>query len=304
MQKDLTVFLSCLSCRLRSRLSFNCLLLPRLSCLYYFSCIFCLSSLSCCTYYKPTSPAYKTFYAHLATPVSFPPATWTSNYFLIIYVNARHLDYTDNYSFLNTIISHPSDGSRNRDVGHAWIYLQGILNGQQVYLCGGHTGETGLFQAKYFDGIMNYIDFGYDNPTKKQMAYPRYEPNPVKYLWEIQKDGYFEWGSGYHRPTFAAKIDLTPEQFERIADFVQKYDYANYALVGNQCSSFAAQVASLGGLDLECEVTIAINKDLYLRGERIRFWEDPCYSRLTLSTPDIIERSLMKAVIEGKAERL
>lgn len=148
---------------------------------------------------------------------------------------------------------------------------------------------------------MNYIDFGYANPTKEQLACRRYEPNPVKYLWEPQCDGYFEPGSGMHRPTFAAKIDLIPAQFERIFEFVRSYDYSNYSITGNQCSSFAAQVASLAGLELECEVTMPIRDELYLGGECIRFWEDPSYSQLTISSPDIIERSLMQAVRDGKA---
>ena len=271
-------------------------------CVKLSSFLFLILSVTACCYYKPNSLAYKALYAHLENPPFAHQTTWKSNSFLVIYTNARHLDYTDNNSFFNTVVKHPSDGSRTRDVGHVWIYLQGEQEDEIVYLYGGHSGERGLYQAKYFDGIMNYIDFGYANPSKEQMSCPRYEANPIKYLWATQKDGYFEWGSGKHSATFAAKIDLTPGQFERILDFVQKYDYVNYALVGNQCSSFAAQVASLAGLDLDCEITIAINKDLYLKGQRIRFWDDPCYSQLTISTPDIIERSLMRAVNEGRAE--
>nr|QIQ10887.1 hypothetical protein OJOKFFHK_00030 [uncultured bacterium] len=116
-----------------------------------------------------------------------------------------------------------------------------------------------------------------------------------------QCDGYFEEGSGIHRPTFAAKIDLTPEQFERIFEFVHAYDYSKYAITGNQCSSFAAQVASLAGVGLECEISMPLRNEIYLFGERIRFWEDPAYSQLTISSPDIVERSLMRAVMEGKA---
>lgn len=251
--------------------------------------------------YKPNSPEYRALYSHLENQPEWVEAEWASESFLIIYVNARHLDYTDNYSFLNTVAKHPSDGSRNRDVGHAWIYLQGVHNGRCASFFGGHTGETGIAQAKYFDGIMNYIDFGYANPTLEQMNCPRYEPNPVKYLWESQSDGYFEPGAGMHRPTFAAKIDLTQEQCDKIFEFVLNYNYANYSITGRQCASFVAQVASLAGVELECEVTMPMKNELFLGGERIRFWEDPAYSWLTISSPDIIERSLMQAVREGKA---
>lgn len=257
---------------------------------------------SCC--YKPTSQAYKVLYGHLENLPSDPSLTWSSESFLIIYVNARHLDYTDNHSFLRTIVRHPSDGSTSRDVGHVWIYFQGVINGEKIYVYGGHSGERGQSQAKYFDGIMNYHDFGYASPTKAQIESPRYEPNPIKYLWETQKDGFFEQGAGFHRPTFAAKIDLTLVQMEKIFKFIQQYDYKNYSLIGDQCSSYATQIASLAGLELECEITMQINPFICWNGDAIRFWEDPYYSQLTISTPDIVERSLIQAVREGKAERV
>lgn len=255
-----------------------------------------------CGCFKPNSPSYKALYAHLNNPPIYPKAKWESDCFLVIYVNARHLDYTDNYSFLNTIAKHPDDGSRTRDVGHAWIYLQGFLNGELVYIYGGHSGERGLCQARYFDGIMNYMDFGYANPSAMQLDYPAYEPNPVKYLWEVQRDGFFEYGAGMHKPTYAVKLNLTSQQFDAILEFIRTYDYSNYSLIGLQCASFASHIAALAGLDLDCKMTIAINKELYLKGERIRFWEDPYYAQLTISSPDILERSLMQAVAEGKAE--
>jgi hypothetical protein len=255
-----------------------------------------------CTYYRPSSQAYKVFYSHLENVPFYPEAKWDSDYYLVIYVNARHLDYTNNYSFLKTIIRHPSDGSTNRDVGHAWIYVKGICKGIPIYFYGGHSGERGITQAKYFDGVMNYMDFGYANPNSDQQSCFRFEPNPAKYLWESQKDGYLEWGSGMHSPTYAAKVDLTKEQFEKIMDFVNSYDYSNYALTGNQCSSFVVQVASLAGLDLFCEVSILLEKDIFLFGERIRLWEDPRYSRLTIGSPDILEKSLMDAVSSGRAK--
>jgi len=251
----------------------------------------------------PNSAAYRDFYAHLKNPGlcsgGMSKKQSASDYYLNIYVNARHLDYTDNYSFLNTLARHPSDGSTNRDVGHAWIYLQGIREGKIMSIFGGHSGELGLCQAKYFDGIMNYMDFGYANPPFR--AY-QYEPNPVKYLWETQKDGYFEWGAGIHESTYAVKVELTEDEFVKIVDFVNNYGFSDYSLTGNQCASFVVQVASLAGLDLESKVVMAINKELRVGGERIRLWEDPCYSQLTFSSPDILERSLMKAVKEGKAE--
>jgi len=118
----------------------------------------------------------------------------------------------------------------------------------------------------------------------------------------VQHDGYFEQGPGKHHSTFAVKIDLTSEQFHRILAFINAYDYRHYSLIGNQCSSFAARIAAIAGLDVNCEATITVSPVIYFNGEKIRFWEDPYYSRLTICSPDLLERSLMQAVRQGKAE--
>lgn len=259
--------------------------------------------LNSCSYY-PYSQKYLEFYTHLLKrhPVHVPMEE--SDYFLVILVDARHLDYTNNYSFLHTVAKHPN-GSKTGDVGHAWIYLQGWIEGcsQRFILEGGHSGETGVLQPKYFDGIMNYNDWGYANPTEKQKMNPRYEPNPIKYLWVTQRDGFFEQGPGIHAPTFAAKVNLSREQFHAILDFMYgEYRYSQYALTGQQCSSFVVKIASLAGLSLESQVSMSIEDKIFFRGATVRFWEDPRYSQITFSSPDVIEKSLIQAVKEGRAE--
>lgn len=264
---------------------------------------FCLLLFIGC--YRPCSPEYQEFYHHLNQQhQSLESAKMhESDYFVVLLVDARHLDYTDNRSFFNTVAKHPSDGSKNGDIGHAWIYLQGYRNGQKVQIELGHSGERGLLQAKYFDGIMNYLDYGYANPTPEQRLCPRYEPNPVKYLWTTQQDGFFQKGAGGHRPTFAAKVDLTSEQFDRIWTFVHReYPFRQYALTQHQCSSFVVHIAALAGLSLEAQVSMKIEPGLYYRGVWIRLWEDPKYSTLIFSSPDILEKSLMQAVYQDKAE--
>ena len=248
---------------------------------------------------KPNTVLYKTFYKHLREPISFNKIE-SSKYFLVIFVEARHLDYTDNISFFKTVTKHPSNGSKNRDVGHAWIYLEGLLEGKKVFIKGGHSGERGIIQAKYFDGIMNYIDYGFANPKQEELSLYLYEPNPIKYLSEIQKDGFFELGSGRHKATFGMKIPLSEDQFLSMLDFIENYNYQEYSLIGNQCTSFAAGLASLAGINLNCQVTIPIEKEIFFNGEKIRFWEDPYYSELKIATPDILEKSLMEKVREGR----
>jgi hypothetical protein len=252
----------------------------------------------CCT--VPYSDAYSQM--HFQSSQRHKEVFNPIEYFLVILVDARHLDYTDNRSLLKTIAKHPSDGSKNGDVGHAWIYLQGVVDEQPVYLEGGHSGECGVVQPKYFDGVMNHIDYGVADPDHLPCIESHDELNPIKYLWETLHDGFFQWGSGGHCPTYAAKIDLTPEQFMRICAFVESYPYSDYALIGNQCSSFAMQVAALAGVDLDCETTISIQPGVYIGGKWLHFWNDPSYAELTISSPDILERSLIQAVAEGKAK--
>lgn len=255
--------------------------------------------------YRPTTHDYQVFYSHLDnSAVATAPSMRESDYFVIFLVDARHLDYTESSSLLKTIAKHPSDGSKNGDVGHAWIYLQGIIEGEKAYIEGGHSGELGLIQAKYFDGIMNYIDYGYANPTEEQKRCPHDEPNPIQYLWATQSDGFFQQGSGGHIPTCAVKVDLTEEEFHRICAFIHpdNYFYGEYALIHNQCTSFIAKVAALIQFPLEYEVTITIPSQTKFRGNTYRLWTDPKYRWFTFSSPDIAERSLLNALHSGRGE--
>lgn len=281
-------------------LIFHIFFAPLRLCAFVLNLFLYLSLLGCST--APKTQQYREMYSYLKNPVPCEPSFTSNDYFLVVLTDARHLDYTTNHSFFKTVAKHPDDGCKLGDVGHTWIYLQGIKHNQRIYLEGGYSGESGCVQARYFDGIMNYIDFGYANPTPEEMCMPRYEENPAKYLWEIQYDGFFQWGAGCHCPTYAAKVNITPEQFDRIWSFINNYSYREYSLINSQCSSFAAQIASLAGLELDCEVHIPIEPRMKIGGHYLHLWADPTYALLTVSSPDVIERSLMQAVREGRAE--
>lgn len=266
--------------------------------------IFLISIILSSCYYYPTSKAYWEFYDYLKQPLKKQKDMCEAEFFVIALVDAKHLDYTNLGSFFHTVAKHPSDRGKERDLGHAWVYLQGYLNGKIVVLEGGHSGERGHLQAKYFDGLMNYNDWGEANPTLSQIKNPRYEPNPVKYLWTTQEDGFFQKGSGGHTPTFAAKIDLTEEQFLKILKFIKgsHYPYHRYALTGHQCSYFVAQVMALAGFNLDCEVTMSLPPMVYYGKRWIRLWQDPRYSVLKFASPDQIEKSLVRAVQKQQIE--
>jgi len=202
-----------------------------------------------------------------------PKTTQESGCFLVVLVEARQLDTTNTQNFFRSVAKHPSDGSKNGDVGHAWIYLQN----DSFSIEGGHSGETGEFQPKYFDGVLELAECG--------------DPNPIRYLWETQQDGFFQNGNGGHQPTCAIRIDLNEEQFQDILNLIKNYDFHSYAITGSQCGTFVCEAAALAGIDVECCQTMSICRYVKLGGQKYTLWEDSSYSEITFASPDIIQYS-------------
>lgn len=239
--------------------------------------------------WQPRSAEYREFYSHLKQPhVRCGNRIKESDYFLVLLVDACHLDYSDNHTFLRTMVKHPSDGSKNGDVGHSWIYLEGWKEGKRVYLEGGQSGELGIVQPRYFDGVMDRIDAGH--------------PNPISYLWDTLHDGFFDWGGGMHTPTYAVKVNLTEKQFLDLFAWVECYDFSTYSITNCQCTTFVCGAARFAGLELEDKVTIPIQKEVHLRSCTLPLRTNDQYAFLTISTPDVLEKSLMKLVLEGQGE--
>ncbi|MFT4553602.1 MAG: hypothetical protein ACI9S8_002243 [Chlamydiales bacterium] len=251
-----------------------------------------------------TTKEYRQRYVHLNEPFVEDHFVKEGDYFLVFLVDARHLDYSDSKQLVKSLAKNPVSRRKGLDVGHAWVFLQGKKDGKNYFVEGGHSGEWGVIQPKYFQGVMNYIDYGYANPSVEQKKRPRVEENPIKYLWASLYDGEFQQGSGGHKPTFAARIELDEQQFHLIEYFMlsSQYNYRDYSMTRNQCSSFLAQIATLVDLDLEEEVTVDIVPVMTFGGRVLPLWKDPAYSKITFSSPDIIERSLMRAVREGRAK--
>ena len=251
--------------------------------------------------HTPKTESWKEQYRHLQQPLPQNENITDTDHYIIFLVAAHHLDYLDNKELVSSLVRY---GKRKEDIGHSWVYLKGIKDGQPYVLEGGQSGQSGKRQPRFSEGVINYIRFGYADPNDSQKKNPRYEPNPIKYLWEELNDGFFQKGNGGHRPTYAAKIDLTEDQFNRILDFIdpETYPYETFSLVGNQCSSFVAKLASMAGLSIEDTVTVKIDPVVIVGNKEYRLWADPKYSEIIFSTPDVIERSLMEAVSEGRAE--
>jgi len=249
----------------------------------------------------PATESWRQQYSHLQKSFPDNDTITETDYYIIFLVTARHLEYWDTKELAKSLIRY--SGGKG-DIGHSWVYLKGIKDGRTFILEGGQSWRLGKTQPGFFEGVKNYIQYGYANPTKPQKRNPRYEPNPIKYLWDELYGGFFQKGSGGFRPTFAAKFDLTKEKFDEILDYIdpKRYPFERFSLVGNQCSSFTARLASMAGLSLEHEVTVKSEPQIRVGKQQYRLWTDPRYSKITFSTPDVLERSLMEAVERGEAE--
>lgn len=238
--------------------------------------------------YRSLSPGYQEQYRHLQRELPCQSDSKESDFFLVLLVDARHLDYTDNCALLQTMAKHPSDGSKNGDVGHAWIYLKGVVDGKIIEIEGGHSGELGQIQPKYLEGVVVGLESHADNP--------------IRYLWNTLNDGFFQRGCGDHLPTTAVKKILTADEFHDIYHFIDSYQYCKYSLTQRQCVSFVADVAAFAGLSLDHEITIAIDPQIEIGGEVLHLWQDPRYSYFTFSSPDVLEKSLIEACLQGTVE--
>ncbi|MEX1012694.1 MAG: hypothetical protein WD595_00475 [Waddliaceae bacterium] len=220
-----------------------------------------------------------------------PCSTFTySPYYLVVLVDAKHLDYFNNRSFFCTLVKHPKDGSKGCDVGHCWFLLSGIENNRRVEIEGGHSGETGVNQTRYMDGVMDLME--------------RNDPNPVRYMWTVQKDGFLQEGCGGHSPSYAVKVDLTKEKYEELYNFIYGggYDFKNYSLTHNQCCELVRQLLAKTGREIQTKITLSIDSEVQFRHESLHLWSDPRYSRITISSPDVVEKSLHRLVKEGRAQ--
>ena len=207
------------------------------------------------------------------------------DYFIVFLVNARQLDNACTKHFLKSVAKHPSDGSKNGDVGHAWIYLKG-----DKILEGGHSGEFGVEQPRYMEGVMDNIALG--------------AKNPASYLWTTQCDGCFQKGNGGHLPTYAAKASLTEEEYLEICAFIQNYPFQDYCLTTRQCCTFVREIGKIAGVQLEDQAVLKLDACISIGGKSYKFWEDPCYEYLPYGSPDQMELSLKKLVANGQAENV
>lgn len=236
----------------------------------------------------PNHQAYQAYYSHLKKTHCHYRTFQETPYYLVILVNARHLDYTNCRCLLKTLAKHPSDGSKNGDVGHAWILLKGIKDGESIEIEGGHSGELGIWQPRYMEGVLENISLGSEDP--------------VRYLFCSQTDGFFQSGNGGHEPSIAVKIDLTPEQFESIYVYIATYDFQEYSITKKQCCSFVNEISAFAGISFEDQQTLYIDQWADIDGQWVKMWTNPCYNELRFGSPDVLEKSLLQCLEQGAGE--
>ena len=265
--------------------------------------LFAFMMTSCAVAPVPKSELWQQQYQHLNYTIPENNHFTKSEYYIVFLVAARHLDYSDS-RILFEAVSNIDNKMRRSRVGHSWIYLRDIKDREIIIMEGGQSVGFGKLETGFVEGVVNLANYGYAEPTAAEKQHYRYEPNPIKHLWDERNDGFYQQGSGLLAPTFAAKVDITQEQFEKVLAFMDpdKHSYKKFSLTGKQCSSFVAEAAELVGLKLEHVVTIDIPPEFELNGKRYRLWQNPKYSKLTFSTPDVLECSLIQLVMEGRAE--
>ncbi len=217
----------------------------------------------------------------------YPQFCGKEHYYLVVLVDARHLDYSSPEKYFSTL-GHGLFFSQEPLTGHAWIVLAGIRDGKSVVFEGGHTGEFGTVAPKYFDEVI-------------RLSREENDPNPAKYLFTMLPDGRLEPGAGGHTPTFAAAFPLTQEGYERLNGLLQTYDFSRWSLTGPNCVRFARTCLSAIGVDIECRMTMTLPRSFRYGAMTVRLWSDTCYSSLTAETPEMLEFQLWELVKNGSA---
>jgi len=227
-------------------------------------------------------------------------AAWAPRtpFFLVLLVDARHFDYRDGLALFHSIHIQ-RDGKC--DVGHAWIVLGGVQEGRERVWEGGHTGEFGLIEPRYLEGVL-WLSEGRTLRMHDGRLFSGSDPNPVRFLHTYLSDGMWQQGSGGHTPSYAVGMDIDEPTFGAIYAYVMggAYDFSKYSLTSNQCVTFVAKIAALACCPLAHEVTVTLPKSCSIEGRERILWEDPRYGSITFSTPDVLEASMKEAVQGGR----
>lgn len=207
-------------------------------------------------------------------------------YFLVVLVDARHLDYASPDKFFASMrygVLFPQEPT----IGHAWIVLSGVVNGKPWRFEGGHTGEFGVTAPRYFDEVVR----------RSQEK----DPNPAQYLFTSLSDGRLQKGSGGHEPTLSVAFSLTEQEFLSIFTLLTTYNFSEWSLQHHQCVHFVCSCLKALQIDIPCERVMRLPSTFLWKGDKVDLWQDRKYEMLSLPTPEALERALFEKVLQKKA---
>jgi|CXWL01.1.fsa_nt_gi hypothetical protein len=205
-------------------------------------------------------------------------------YALYIATSAVGLSLRDADSFLETFHHHPRTTKNDHTLGHAWLLLESPVDLRES----GHTGEFGVEFPTYYETFLEKMRIG--------------DPNPISALWETKQDGKFHDGADHYIPTLVVRLSITREQHRQILAYISDYDYAQFSVIGGQCTDFVAGAARLAGVELANRVAIDLPPKIYYHGRTMGLWTDRRYRHIEIATPDILEEDLFRLIREGYAE--
>jgi len=187
-------------------------------------------------------------------------------YFLYVLNNANYWDYRDAQSFVFSFVKHPR--------GHSWL----ILESPQGRIECGHSGNYGIKQPHYHDGVIQKIREG--------------DPNPIAYLWQTMHDGQYESGNPGYDPTFVWRMPITKRGYERVHDYILNRDYQSFSLSTYNCGEMVTQAAALAGVNLASFVRLTFPPEGDVMGYHLRAWTDPAYRVFDIRSMDVLELDL------------
>jgi hypothetical protein len=211
-----------------------------------------------------------TMACRFAPDADLDPATGTpvgdDGYYLYILNEAAPWDYSDAVSLVFSIWLRPW--------AHSWL----ILESPRDRLEFGHTGDLGVTQPRYHDGVFQKIREG--------------DPNPIAYLWQTNSDGQFQIGKPNRPPTFVWRMPITSRRHQLIQDYVMQRKYDQFGVRTNNCTDLAVEAAALAGINLINRIHLTLPQETRVWGRMRRVWTDARYRILEYGTPEVLEADL------------
>lgn len=187
-------------------------------------------------------------------------------YYLYILNESADWDYSDAVSLVFSIWLRPW--------AHSWL----ILESPRDRLEFGHTGDLGVTQPRYHDGVFQKIREG--------------DPNPIAYLWQTTSDGQFQIGKPNRPPTFVWRMPITSRRHQLIHEYVMQRKYDQFGVRTNNCTDLVVETAALAGINLINRIYLTLPHETSVWGRMRRVWTDARYRNLEYGTPEVLEADL------------